>query len=459
MHDRPLPFGPELRRLRLRAGWTLTRLAGAVHYSKSQLSKVERGLKRPSPTLARLCDEVLGAGGALNGLVAVQQHGEPAGDGTASAGRPSEGEREGDEGEVWLMGMAPDGGWFRPVPRSMARREVVAAGAASVFLLPGAGAARAEGSGVVAAARSLFGEYRRIGQASSPALLLPALIAQTHSLRGLAAAHERRTRAQLLSLAARYAEYVGWLVQETGDNAGAVWWTDQAVRLAEAGGDRSLTAYASVRRGLVALYQGDAAATVALAAAAQKSGMPWRIRGLAAQREAQGHALAGDFDACMRALDRTRDWLSREASDGGPIIGTSHLRDPAAMAAGWCLRDLGDPAGAAAELDREIAALPPHADRSHARYGVRRALAYAEAGEVEHACSLLESLLPTVDSVDSATVRSDLAQLAHVLRRHRTLRAVRALEPRVAASLHPAAPAVGGPVPPFDSPFDSRGKD
>ncbi|WJE01960.1 helix-turn-helix domain-containing protein [Streptomyces antimycoticus] len=47
-------FGEELRKRRLEAGLSLTALSSSVHYSKAQLSKVERGLKAPSRDLARL---------------------------------------------------------------------------------------------------------------------------------------------------------------------------------------------------------------------------------------------------------------------------------------------------------------------------------------------------------------------------------------------------------------------
>ncbi|MEZ3183041.1 helix-turn-helix domain-containing protein, partial [Streptomyces pimonensis] len=62
------PFGEELRKRRLEAGLSLTDLSGLVHYSKAQLSKVERGIKAPSRDLTRLCDAALGADGALIAL-------------------------------------------------------------------------------------------------------------------------------------------------------------------------------------------------------------------------------------------------------------------------------------------------------------------------------------------------------------------------------------------------------
>ncbi|WP_435613695.1 helix-turn-helix domain-containing protein [Streptomyces sp. bgisy159] len=54
----------------LGAGLSLTALSAVVHYSKAQLSKVERGIKAPSRDLARLCDAALHAGGVLIALVA-----------------------------------------------------------------------------------------------------------------------------------------------------------------------------------------------------------------------------------------------------------------------------------------------------------------------------------------------------------------------------------------------------
>ncbi|MEU2720930.1 helix-turn-helix domain-containing protein [Streptomyces smyrnaeus] len=408
-----LRFGPELRRLRLAGGLTLGHLSARVHYSKSQLSKVERGLKAPSPELARLCDATLRADGALAALVPPPR---PTTDTT---------EPDSDEDEMWLMHLDPSGGaTFQSVPR----RTLMAAGAASVIPL-GQPAPQADNATLLRTARSLFDHYRRLGQSAGSQLVLPPLIAQTHTLRTLAKQAGPRTREGLLSLASRYAEYIGWLVQETGDERGALWWTDRAVELAEAGGDHGLTAYALVRRALITLYRGDAKQTVELARRAQRLADSDRVRGLAAQREAQGHALAGDHRACMRGLDTARALLtatdrptssSAQAASPSPVIGPSTLTDPVSMITGWCLHDLGRPGEAAEILDRETAKLPRDALRSQARYGMRRALAHATAGEIDHACALLEALTEATDAVASATVATDLRRLAHVLRRHPT---------------------------------------
>ncbi|MFC4500294.1 MULTISPECIES: helix-turn-helix domain-containing protein [Streptomyces] len=59
------PFGVALRELRMARGISLTSLAEKVNYSKSHLSRVEKGTKRATEYLVQRCDEVLEAGGAL----------------------------------------------------------------------------------------------------------------------------------------------------------------------------------------------------------------------------------------------------------------------------------------------------------------------------------------------------------------------------------------------------------
>ena len=68
-------FGGELRRLRQSAGLSLANLSAQIHYSRSQLSKIENGKARPSLTLAVKCDEILQADGALTGLARTPDNG------------------------------------------------------------------------------------------------------------------------------------------------------------------------------------------------------------------------------------------------------------------------------------------------------------------------------------------------------------------------------------------------
>ncbi|MGW5442675.1 helix-turn-helix domain-containing protein [Streptomyces asiaticus] len=417
-------FGRELRRRRLAAELSLERLSKLVHYSKGQLSKVERGLKRPTPELARLCDTQLKAGGALADLVPNQA--------PAARGVPDPHQ----DGEVWLMHLGKNGSSSF---QQMDRRQVIAAGASSFLAMGVDGirlSAEAGGMSLVDASRALFVQFRQLGQAAGPGAVLPPLIAQTHSLEQLASRCGARARRELLVLASRYAEYTGWMAQESGNDEAALWWTDRAVALATAGEDRGLATYGLVRRALISLFRGDLKQAVELAEAARDSEAPPRIRGLAAQKLAQSHAVAGDHTSCMHSLDQARELLAVDTVDHeAPVIGTSQLTDVVSMFTGWCLYELGRPRHAAETLSQETAKLPGHALRSRSRYGVRLALSHAAAGDIDHACALTRDLLGSVSLVQSATISADLRRLTRVLGRHPRNAAVRSLSPDLSTVL------------------------
>ncbi|SDJ67455.1 Helix-turn-helix domain-containing protein [Actinopolyspora mzabensis] len=412
-------FGTELRRIRLSAGISLAGLAGMVHYSKGYLSKIETGRKQPVPALARVCDSELGAGGELTKLVPET---------SSEAPPPSE-----EDDEVWSMGFARDG---TSRLRTVDRRSLLAAGAVSAVSLDTA----ASGSPAMTERsleifRTMFGQFRELGQTANHAVVLPALLAHTQTLRELAKQATSRDRTEVLSLGSRYAEYAGWMAQEAGEERTALWWTARAAEMADAVGDQDSAEYTWVRRALFALYRNDARRTIELARQARGRGSAPRTRALALQREAQGHALAGDHYSCMRILDRAREAHGSASALTPLALGTTNLVDPVAMVTGWCLHDLGRPGEASSVLDREIQRVPAQASRSRARYGVRRALAHAAAGNVDHACALTDRLLDTVDTIESATVTTDLRRLDRTLARFRGNSAVKELVPRLTQSL------------------------
>jgi transcriptional regulator with XRE-family HTH domain len=397
VNHEPRLFGEELRRKRLTAGLSLAQLAHIVHYSKAQLSKVERGIKTPSRDLARLCDAALDAGGELASLVS---------------------------------------------PEPASRRQVLAAGALAapaICLRNSVASGNAEHRDLAGIFRAQLGHYRKLGQTTDPAILMPVLAWQFTVIQKIAAHTGQRASQPLLVIASRYAEYTGWLVQETGTDFGALRWTRQAIDLANAAGDSDFAAYGLVRHALMTLYRGDAAQTTQLAERAQASTLSPRIRGLAAAREAQGHAIAADYDSTMRALDRASALLGAATSDAGqPVIGTANLDDPAEMIRGWCLYDLGRPRDAARIIDRQLATIPEGATRAQARFGVRRALAYAAGGDIDYACRLTSGLLDDLLRVRSATIATDLRALARTLGRHQKNPAVRDLSPRLGTALRAA---------------------
>ncbi|MBN6039297.1 helix-turn-helix domain-containing protein [Amycolatopsis sp. 195334CR] len=412
--ERPEVFGPRLRELRTGAGLSLTEFARRLYYSKGYVSRVETGVQPPSVEFARRCDAELDAGGTLAALVPIDEAQTPA-------------PPEDDDDGIWTMTMTPDG---RTTFALVRRRDVLLGGAAALATLGSRPPRSGLGDDQLAHHRSFLQSVRALGQVTPASQVLPIVVGQAQSLRGMARAGVARPQVGVLS--ARVAEFAGWMAQESGDNEAASWWIARAIRIARETGDRHTVAYAFVRRALLSMYQGDARTTVELAQQAQSQpGTPPRILGLAAQREAQGHALAGDYDRCMRALDLAARQLdvARGEVDDGPTIGTSHVPDPVAVVTGCCLYDLGRPGEAAEVLDRELPRIPATAVRARLRFGVRQALAHAAAGDLDRACALTTSMLDQVATIDSATVLTDVTKLAATFRRWHTHPGVRALDP------------------------------
>jgi hypothetical protein len=376
-------FGNELRRRRGEAGLSLRDLADKVRFSRSYLSKIENGLRPPTPALARVCDSALQAQGMLAALALPREAApEPVADavgGTLTVRLTATG---------GALAVASDGP--APIQQTLMRWDHS----------PPATAA------LVDVLLRWFDDLRRLGQSNPPHTVIPTLALICKVLQS--GAHEDRPAA--LRLGARYAEYTGWMAQEAGDETAAIWWTNEAVALSTAGGDPELGAYALVRRAELALYRGDFLATIDLARQARERSGRRRVQAMAAQREAQGHAAAGHEEQ-YRALLRTAASLAapEPADDAGePLLGSTNLHDPLAFVEGWCLNDLGRYDAAAAVLDAELRRIPVWAGRARARCGARLALALAASGAVERACEVLRGILPVVAMVDSATVRTDL---------------------------------------------------
>ncbi|MFI6099485.1 helix-turn-helix domain-containing protein [Lentzea sp. NPDC051213] len=262
----------------------------------------------------------------------------------------------------------------------------------------------------------MFDQHRSLGHRSSPDVVLAGLRPQVDIISTMArSADDPGLSRGLWLLAAKYAEYAGWMEQERGDDASAAELTRRAVQYAAKGGDPELEAYALVRSAEFALYRGDARATVGFARRAAKS-RSTAVKAVAAQREAQGYALAGAATRCQAALDRAAE-LQRAVSESP--YGTKSVVDQVAIATAWSFHDLGRHAEAAAILDAQLPLIAPAALRARTRFGLRRALAHAEAGEVDHACELVATLLDDIRQVQSATVHIDLTAFSRLLSRLR----------------------------------------
>ena len=376
LHD---DFGTRLMRLRIASGRSLAQAADRIHISRSHLGNLETGRRRPTAEVAKACDAAFGASGALI-VLALE----------ARTHRETE----------------PPA---RPAPRSSA---------AKTCFSPDPGE-------VLETCTVSFRRWRAVGQHERPCDLLANLVAEADHVADVASAVGRGTlQDDLWMLAARYAEFTGWMFQEAAQDATAEQWTRTAIAWATRAGDHDMASYAWERRALTALYSGDAEGTVALARRAQEcKGVSPRVLGLAARREAQGHALGGDKSAYQRALDRSRALLSRGPAPypNGVSWGPNTISDSSMVIEASSLVDLRC-FGEAAELFdgescRSAQQMPP---RTRTRFAVKHSLALLGSGDVERASEVLDSVLPSIARVDSATIRWDMRRLLNEFNRRRS---------------------------------------
>ncbi|GHJ48984.1 hypothetical protein Cs7R123_63260 [Catellatospora sp. TT07R-123] len=407
----PLPyqtFGSELQRLRKAAGLTLRQLAVRIPCDPGSLSNYEHGRRIPSRDIARHCDRLLAADGALVALLDPVPH---------DAAREDE--------QAWVMGVDVSGrGWFTEIDRRTALRTSAALGVSRWFDGP-VTAAQTD----VTELTSLFSTIRAMCQQVSPELALPVLVSKTNGIRRIAETVGSRRPTELLTVASHYAIYTGKMFQEAGDFAAAGRWTTQARSWALRCESPGLMAYVLARQALLTFYAaGPAEEIIGLARSAQSlPGVSSRTLGLAALREALGHARAGDETACRHALERAGQLLRVAAGEPAEDLAgleASTVTDHVAITTAYCLYLLGRPSRAASMLEVQRAALPVQARRAHLYFGARQALAHAAANEIDQACALTWRLLPAVADTASATALRDLRALVRVLNRHRRHAAV-----------------------------------
>ena len=60
------------------------------------------------------------------------------------------------------------------------------------------------------------------------------------------------SQSDLLKLRTRYAEFAGWLHQDSGQMSAAVWWTERALKSARDTGDSLMTSYLLVKKSVQA---------------------------------------------------------------------------------------------------------------------------------------------------------------------------------------------------------------
>lgn len=267
--------------------------------------------------------------------------------------------------------------------------------------------------------RAQLSEHYTADMYLGPLYLIPTVQAQTELIAHLAREAEGPVRWDLLEIGTAYSALLGWLCQDAGDYATSARWRDTTLSLAHRSRNAQLISYALSNKAMLALDENDGRAVVDYARAALAIGpeLSPKVRVIALQHEAQGHAMLGDRSTADSLLDDAASLLGR-VDDEHPW-GNACRRTPHhdVVQRATCYGRTGstrDAADAVALWDEIMDSMSESARRDNAVFRARQSAVLARVLDPERAVWAASEAVEAVDVTGSARIRSELgAVLAH----------------------------------------------
>ncbi|GAA2353283.1 regulator [Streptomyces carpaticus] len=294
-------------------------------------------------------------------------------------------------------------------------------------------------SGDIAALRSVAELFRALDNAYGGGHARQALVRYLeHELEPmLRGTYGEQTGRRLFSAAADLTRLAGWTAYDIAAHGLAQRYFVQALRLAQAAGDRSYGSYVLVSMSRQAVYLGHGREAVQLARVAQQgmaSSVAPAVQALLHAVEARGHALLGEVRACSAALARAERALE-SARPGEEVPTWARFFDEAQLADefGHCHRDLQQYRTAARYAERSLQLRGNGYARSRLFCRVVLATAKLGLGDVDHACALAVEAAQQAADMRSARAHEYLQDFERRLDPYRDSLAVRGYREKVAA--------------------------
>ncbi|MDT0344644.1 regulator [Streptomyces litchfieldiae] len=294
-------------------------------------------------------------------------------------------------------------------------------------------------AGDIAALRSVADLFRTLDQAYGGGHARQALVRYLeHELEPmLRGSYGEQTGRKLFSAAADLTRLAGWTAYDIAAHGLAQRYFVQALRLAQAAGDRAYGSYVLVSMSRQAVYLGHGREAVQLARVAQQgmaSSVPPVVQALLHAVEARGHGLLGEVRSCTAALARAERALE-SARPGEDVPGWARFFDEAQLADEFahCHRDLQQYRAAARHAERSLQLRSPAFARSRLFCRVVLAGARLGLGDVEQACTLAAEAAQQAGEMRSVRAHEYLQDFERRLEPFRDAAAVRVYREKVAA--------------------------
>jgi transcriptional regulator with XRE-family HTH domain len=454
-------FGAELRHWRTMRGLSQAALGRRTYDSGALIGKIEKGERFPRLALAQRLDVALGTGGALERLWPQLEHERATRDAPASAGESF----PGDLGLAWPA--TPEatvkvvGELWRA---NLDRRSILASAAwvASAFAGPTrewllnrqdevvqGWAGRHVGQDDIDALREMCATFTDVDQRLGGGYARSTLLHYVNQvvLPLLQGSYDDAIGRELMAATARLCDLCGYMSWDFGKQGLAQRYFIQALRLAQASGDRALGAHTLVDMATQAHSLGDATQALDLASAGLDYGSPLTEARCAAW-QGRAHALRGDQRACAQACSTAERALDRAAPADERVWFKIFTADHMTHEMLHMASDLGRP--------DDVQRLAPGVLASASAGGMARrrvlgttALASSYLlsqgnahSDIDRACDLLGQVIPLLGSLHSTHSLEQVNSVRRALAPHAGRSSVQEVEERFRSAL----PVVGTPL-------------
>ncbi|MFF2776406.1 regulator [Streptomyces sp. NPDC058052] len=293
--------------------------------------------------------------------------------------------------------------------------------------------------GDVAALRSVGDLFRTLDHAYGGGHARQALVRYLEHeaepmLRGT---YGESTGRRLFAAAADLTRLAGWTSYDIAAHGLAQRYFVQALRLAQAAGDRAYGSYVLLTMSCQAVYLGHGREAVQLARVAQQgvgSAAPPVVQAMLHAVEARGHAVLSEARACSASLVRAERALEA-ARPGDDVPSWARAFDEGQLAdeLGHCHRDLQQYRPAAQHAERALQLRAPGYARSRLFCRVVLATARLALGELDQACALGAEAAQQAAEMRSARAIEYVRDFERRLEPYRDAPPVRTYRDRVAA--------------------------
>ncbi|PWW63592.1 hypothetical protein DFQ13_104585 [Actinokineospora spheciospongiae] len=303
----------------------------------------------------------------------------------------------------------PDNHTAIPMPR-----------AEDVLALPGGpvvpAASAPTGSAMADTLLRTLDHYASTDNLAGPHSLLDVVPPQLRFIESLLEKSRGKDRRALLRVGARYAEFAGWVYQDTGDVVNAMQSSATAFDFADEADDGESKSYILMRRSNIATDAGRSELALRLANSAlrEAESLSPRLRALALRQQAHAYAQQGNDVACAHALEQAFA-LAARTPDSEMDLGHYCTPEYLEMEAAHCWVELGRPHDAIGSLWKGLSEWQPEFRRDLGLCLARLSLAHAMDGQPEYAAQVARNSTVIAMETRSARIQAQLGRVSGVL--------------------------------------------